>query len=737
MRKQQIKPYSLLEPLSSDPIILGYSECLDLLIASFESKINIFDFRTQSVVYSFCTPQQIRFRFKTIGLETNETYFFALTKDGESLFVKNLSSNQELLLKLNLPPSTTISSFASIGSTLILGLLNGSIYFYDFKNGKIFDKLPNFSNSKISLLKVFAGFIAVGYDDGAIVVLDEVSRKCLINFKPHTSSIINIHYCPLRSCFYSSSSDNSIIAFSLDSRIKESFGFKSPVRAFISLNQTLFAFDDSGDIYSFASNTFCLFKRLNIAIQDVFACNDQVIVLAGGLLLIFNSEFNAQGKCLPLNHSNLVDSCLVPFGEHKFLLVSSGDSELYCYSVVKNNINYLSKQLSLHRDSVISILQEDANLITASRDGEIIIWQIPDFCKKLSIAINQSNGMLTSLASCSLGNEYFIISAAFENGMLILYKISKISYKYEEIWSIKCHKKEINSLTFINPNTLATTSQDKLINIIDIGKGSITGILAGHKRGVLSFDSNSKYFVSGSSDKNIILWDKNFNRICNFGGHDFPITKLKFLRNGTLLSGDSSGLVKLWDASLKPKIIGYCDYLLGKIWALQEFEDEVYISDSNGFIVRFPVDFSVSPLTSNLVNSVEEDKLKLFLGQNRLEDALKLSFLNKKPLQAYNTLQKIIKDLGWNKSRDLIISFLKNDTLPSETIDSIVEYSCDWCTHNKRTQISHLLINSLLSSGLPINSKLFASLRPYMERHYNRIDEILRHSYSFELLVNK
>ena len=739
MKDLQIRPDSLLRPLSSDQIILEYSEKLNLLLVSFEDKISIFDFRSRSLAYSFCTPPQIKLKFKILDSEYEEIYFFALSEDGEKIFVKNLSSDRESLFKLDLPPSILpISHFTSFGSTLVLGSLDGSVFLYDFKSGKIIDKLSNSSNSKISLIRIFANYIAIGYDNGSIAVFDKDNRNCLINLKPHSSSIICLFYCPHLSHFYSSSADNSISIFSLGTNANNSFGFKSPIRAFVFLNHTLFAFDNSGDVYSLTSNGFLLFKRINIAIQDVFICNDRVIIFDGSLLLFFTPEFNMEDDtCIALNHFSLVDSCLISSEEHKFLSVSSGSNDLYCYPIVNNSVNYFSRRLSFHRDSIISILKEGSSLITASRDGEIIVWQLPGFSKKLSIFSNQSNVILTSLASCSLNNDQFFISAAFDTGLLNLYKISISSYEYEEIWSIKCHNKEINSVTFVSLIHLATTSLDKLVNIIDTRNGSIVGVLTGHKRGVLSFDSNTKYFASGSSDKNIILWDKNFTRVCNIEGHDFPITRLKFLKNGILLSGDSSGLIKLWDTSSKHKIVGYCDHLTGKVWAIQEFADKVYISDSNGFIIHFPVEFSIGHIPHTSVNSVEEDKLKLFMNQNRFIDALKVSLLNKKPLQAYQILQKIIKDLGWGKSRDLIISFLTDNNLPVEIIDLIIEYSCDWCTHNKRSQVSHLLINSILSSGLPFNGKLLSSLRPYMERHYNKIDEILRQSYSFEMLTNK
>ena len=72
------------------------------------------------------------------------------------------------------------------------------------------------------------------------------------------------------------------------------------------------------------------------------------------------------------------------------------------------------------------------------------------------------------------------------------------------------------SLEKVSKNTIATASFDNKIRLYDVNKLLLTQTLIGHDKGVwtCSYKPNDpNVLVSGSNDKNIILWDLKSGKI--------------------------------------------------------------------------------------------------------------------------------------------------------------------------------------------------------------------------------
>lgn len=89
---------------------------------------------------------------------------------------------------------------------------------------------------------------------------------------------------------------------------------------------------------------------------------------------------------------------------------------------------------------------------------------------------------------------------------------------------------------------------------------------SGHKDGVecITLSPNSKYFASGGSAGNVILWDTSGSRIRDFKGHNTKVTHIAFDKSGNKIAVSYGyGVVYIWDVSSGNKYRS-TNYLLNK-----------------------------------------------------------------------------------------------------------------------------------------------------------------------------
>lgn len=100
---------------------------------------------------------------------------------------------------------------------------------------------------------------------------------------------------------------------------------------------------------------------------------------------------------------------------------------------------------------------------------------------------------------------------------------------------------------------LVSASDDKTLIVWDVAEGSVLKTLEGHAHYVFAanFNPQGTLIVSGSYDESIRVWDTRTGRCLQaLPAHSDPVVSVSFNRDGTLIvSASFDGLIRVWDAS--------------------------------------------------------------------------------------------------------------------------------------------------------------------------------------------
>jgi WD40 repeat protein len=224
-----------------------------------------------------------------------------------------------------------------------------------------------------------------------------------------------------------------------------------------------------------------------------------------------------------------------------YVTTVSSDNTAKVWSIV--NGNWIRKRsYRAHTNKVYGLEYINKETIaTGSSDQTFQVWSLSStsarsiFTDKNIFALQQfGNG-----SSLAIG---------LQSGLLITYNLNTGNYKV-----LYGHSGNVNELTMINDNVLASAGDDRSIRIWDLIAYTNKFTLYGHGEKVYGLKLvSSKILASASKDKTIKLWDL-FQRtlIRTLYGHDNTLFySIDMLNDGQkLVSGSLDEKIKLWDIS--------------------------------------------------------------------------------------------------------------------------------------------------------------------------------------------
>ena len=218
-------------------------------------------------------------------------------------------------------------------------------------------------------------------------------------------------------------------------------------------------------------------------------------------------------------------------------------------------ISFFSNYCLFSQDSILAILSginspincieisgDEKFLVSGSKDGNVVIWDLTTFEMKNKIQLDES-----SVKEVKLINENTLLASHYRYVSKIDFPNLKVKTK-----SKKIHSSFVESLDYSSANQLVSTTswRDNSIQIINLKNMKKEKIFEHSEwTDVAIFVPDEEKLLSGSHDNKIKLWDLNSGLIVKtFLGHDDWVYDLALSANKQyLFSCSMDNSVKIWD----------------------------------------------------------------------------------------------------------------------------------------------------------------------------------------------
>jgi len=174
-------------------------------------------------------------------------------------------------------------------------------------------------------------------------------------------------------------------------------------------------------------------------------------------------------------------------------------------------------------------------LVSASQDGKVILWDAPSARKKQAITLRSSWVMALGIEQ---HHNEIIASGGLDNTCTIqsLQRNMLPSPDFTCLNELVGHDGYISSCNFLNSKQLITSSGDFTCKLWDVNRGVSLVTFKGHTADAMAVAKSPKdrhQFVSGSCDATCKLWDtRSKNCIMTFTGHESDVDAVSFFPDG-------------------------------------------------------------------------------------------------------------------------------------------------------------------------------------------------------------
>lgn len=208
--------------------------------------------------------------------------------------------------------------------------------------------------------------------------------------------------------------------------------------------------------------------------------------------------------------------------------------------------------------------KNSTNLVSASQDGKLLIWNGLTANKLQAIAL-RSAWVMTCAFEPEGGRH---VACGGLDNVCSIYTLNNIGGQMDDTnphpVTLSAHDGYLSCCRFLNPREIITCSGDSTCMIWDIDRCTAKGTFADHSGDVMSVSinkQNQNVFVSGSCDTTAKVWDIREGKcVQTFEGHQSDINSVQFLANGqTFVTGSDDAYCRLFDLRCYSEINNFTD----------------------------------------------------------------------------------------------------------------------------------------------------------------------------------
>jgi len=200
--------------------------------------------------------------------------------------------------------------------------------------------------------------------------------------------------------------------------------------------------------------------------------------------------------------------------------------------------------------------KDSRNLVSASQDGKLIVWDSYSTNKVYAIPLRSSWVMTCAYAPSGS----FVACGGLDN-ICSIYSLKSREGNVRVSRELPGHTGYLSCCRFLDDNRIVTSSGDMTCALWDIETGQQTTAYNGHTGDVmsLSLSPDNRTFVSGACDASAKLWDIR-DGTCKqtFPGHESDINAVTFFPNGyAFATGSDDATVRLFDIRADQELAMY------------------------------------------------------------------------------------------------------------------------------------------------------------------------------------
>lgn len=430
--------------------------------------------------------------------------------------------------------------------------------------------------------------------------------------------------------------------------------------------------------------------------------------------------------------------------EEHYLAVATNIEQVQVYDLSSMSCSYV---LAGHSEIILcldtcALSSGKVLIVTGSKDNSVRLWDSESRC-----CIGMGTGHMGAVGAVAFSKKLrnFCVSGSSDHTIKV-WNFDDLSDDAEQPMNLKAkavvaaHSKDINSLAVApNDSLVCTGSQDRTACVWRLPDLVSVVTLRGHKRGIWSveFSPVDQVVITASGDKTIKMWSiSDGSCLKTFEGHTLSVLRASFLTRGAqIISCGADGLVKLWTVRTGECIATY-DKHEDKIWALAVGKKtEMFATGGSDALVNLWHD-STAAEKEEAFRKEEEGVLRGQELENAVLDAdytkaIQLAFELRRPHKLFELFASVYRK---REAEHQIEKALH--ALGKEEIRQLLEYVREWNTKSKFCHVAQFVLFRLFNIHPPTEiieikgiSDVLEGLIPYTQRHFSRIDRLVRSTF--------